>query len=89
MISNEDKQKIIDAAKKYGVSRILLFGSSAIAGKESRDIDLGVSGLPPKQFFMFYSELYFSLSKPVDLVELESKSRFANMVAEEGMPLYG
>lgn len=89
MISNIDKEKIVALAKKYKVSRILIFGSSALPERESNDIDIAVAGLPPSKFFTFYGELLFSLSKPVDVVDLENKSRFSGMIAAEGIPLYG
>ena len=89
MISEEDKLKIIDLAKKYKISKILLFGSSANPHEESNDIDLAVEGIPSSHFFKFYSELIFSLSKPVDLIDLNSSSRFNKIVASEGLLLYG
>lgn len=88
MISGADRSRIIAIAKKYGVSRVLAFGSSA-AGTEGRDIDLAVAGWHLSRFFAFYGELLFSLSKPVDLVDLENPSPFARLVGAEGIPLYG
>ena len=87
MISPQDKSRIIALAEKYRVAKILLFGSSA--HKEGQDIDLAVEGLAGAQFFKFYGELIFSLSKPVDLIDLSGKSGFVRMVAAEGVPIYG
>jgi predicted nucleotidyltransferase len=87
MISEKDKHKIMQIAKKYNVSRIILFGSS-IKSQQSSDIDLAVEGLPHKLFFKFYGEIIFSLSKPVDLVDLNQKSLFTKLIASEGIPLY-
>ena len=89
MISEKDRSKIIEIAKKYKVSKILLFGSNAISEEEGQDIDLAVEGIQASQFFKFYSELIFELSKPVDLIDLNINSRFNQMVAEEGIPIYG
>ncbi|WP_457618862.1 nucleotidyltransferase family protein [Lutibacter sp.] len=89
MISDKDKKIIIELAKKYNVKRIILFGSGSKESGENRDIDLAVEGIPEKLFFKFYSELIFNLSKPVDLVDLEKKSKFTEIITMEGTLLYG
>jgi len=45
MITESDKYKILEIAKKYKAERILLFGSS-IDNKDARDIDIAVEGIP-------------------------------------------
>ncbi len=89
MISEKDKKAILDLAKKYKVKRIILFGSALKDKIKSRDIDLAVEGIPDKLFFKFYSELIFSLSKPVDLVDLSKKSKFSEILTSEGIQIYG
>ena len=89
MISERDRQSIISIAEKYRVSRILLFGSNACETREGNDIDLAVDGIRPAEFFAFYSDLMFNLSKPVDVIDLSEDSRFHRMVASEGIPIYG
>ncbi|MDI6804304.1 MAG: hypothetical protein QME58_10740 [Bacteroidota bacterium] len=89
MISNEDKYRLFEIAKKYKVSKIYLYGSNINIGSESNDIDLGVEGVSDSLFFKFYSELIFALSKPVDLVDLKKKSLFSAIVKSEGILLYG
>ena len=88
MISKEDKYRLLEIAKKYSVSKIYLFGSNIYSEKEPKDIDLAVEGIPDSLFFKFYSELIFSLSKPVDLIDLKKKSLFNTMVTSEGSLLY-
>jgi len=75
MISEKDKKAILALAQKYKVKRVILFGSASKDKIKSRDIDLAVEGIPDKLFFKFYSELMFSLSKPVDLVDLRKKKQ--------------
>ncbi|MBA4387222.1 MAG: hypothetical protein C0404_04525 [Verrucomicrobia bacterium] len=89
MISETDKAMIVELSRKYGVRRVLLFGSAARQSGESRDIDLAVEGLAADQFFKFYGELIRQLSKPVDLVALERKTMFTTLISREGVPLYG
>ena len=89
MISNEDKYRLLEIAKKYKVSKIYLFGSNLDHEGESKDIDLAVEGVPDSLFFKFYSELIFSLSKPVDLIDLKRETILNTMVKSEGILLYG
>jgi len=89
MISEIDKKAILDIAVKYEITRLLLFGSSLESNRDSHDIDLAVEGLPEDKFFKFYSELIFSLSKPVDLIDIGKESRFRDAIVRESVPLYG
>ncbi len=88
MIADRDRQIIEETAAKYHVKRVILFGSSLSPDKESRDIDIGVDGFEEKDFFAFYGELMCALSKPVDVVDLSTKSRFVELIQREGVPLY-
>jgi predicted nucleotidyltransferase len=89
MIAEQDKNAISLLARQYGVHKIFLFGSSAEGQKEARDIDLGVIGIEPRQFFKFYGDLMFRLSKPVDLIDLSKDTKFNALVKREGIPIYG
>ena len=88
MILPKDREAITQLAEKYRVTRLLLFGSSTHPPRQARDIDLAVEGLPPEDFFSFYGDLLFSVSKPVDLVDLSQDSKFTRIVRREGLPLY-
>lgn len=89
MLTEKDKNAILLLARQYGVHKILLFGSSTEGQKEAGDIDLGVIGIEPRQFFEFYGDLMFRLSKPVDLVDLSKDTKFNALVKREGIPIYG
>jgi predicted nucleotidyltransferase len=87
MITEQDKASIQAIARKYQVSKVLLFGSSLSANVESRDIDIAIEGLADKDYFAFYGELICALSKPVDVIDLSKRSKFVDMVLREGVPL--
>ena len=89
MISNEDKIKLFEIAKRYSVEKLYLFGSNLDTSREANDIDLAVEGIADNVFFKFYGELIFSLSKPVDLIDLKKKSLLNDMVRSEGILIYG
>jgi len=88
MITQADEQAIRSVCRKYGVKRALLFGSSLDTTREARDIDLAVEGVAPRDFFRFYGDLMFAVSKPVDVVDLSGRSKFLDLVRREGVPVY-
>jgi len=89
MITEKDISIIQETSKKYKVKRVLLFGSSLDQKRASNDIDIGVEGLFPKDFFKFYGDLLLKLSKPIDIIDLDGSSKFINLVKKEGKLLYG
>ena len=89
MITETDKHKILEIAKKYKAERVFLFGSSIDDNEDARDIDIAVEGIPYSVYFKFCSELIFGLSKPVDVIDLKTKSRFNELIISEGIPIYG
>jgi len=88
MISQEDKKKILELAKKYNISKILLFGSATYKD-DYHDIDIAVKGLKPEWFFKFYGEIILKLSKPIDLIDLDDNNSFVNLINKEGIKIYG
>lgn len=88
MINEKDKKTIEHIARKYRASRVLLFGSSLLSTQESRDIDIAVEGIEDKDFYAFYGELIYSLSKPVDVIDLSKKTKFIELILKEGIPIY-
>ncbi len=89
MITEQDKKTIQEISKKYRAKRVLLFGSSVDSAQESRDIDIAVEGVLPKDFFRYYGELLFALTKPVDIVDLSGTSKFISLIKQEGIFIYG
>ena len=89
MITETDKTRIVELSRKYGVKRVLLFGSAARVEGDPNDIDLGVAGISDHLFFKFYGDMMRCLSKPVDLIDLDDGSSFSRLVLREGIALYG
>jgi predicted nucleotidyltransferase len=89
MIADSDKKIIHDISRRYHAKRVLLFGSSIDPKRESHDIDIAVEGISPKDFFKYYGDLIFSLSKPVDVIDIKGKSKFISLILREGSLLYG
>jgi predicted nucleotidyltransferase len=89
MLDTQDKKILFSFAEQFGVTEIYLFGSSLNDPKNARDIDLAVKGLTPFAFFTFYGKLLRRLSKPVDMVNLSSPSRFSNFIRSHAIKIYG
>jgi len=88
MIADRDRRIIEEMAVKYHAKRVILFGSCLSSQGESRDIDIAVEGIAEEDFFTFYGDLLCALSKPVDVVDLSAKSRFGELIRQEGLPIY-
>jgi predicted nucleotidyltransferase len=88
MLSDSDRAVIEMLARKYGVKRVLLFGSSLLSGDSAQDIDLGVSGVSAADYYTFCGELMFEAGKPVDVVNLDKDSKFTRLIIKEGVPIY-
>jgi len=89
MLSEIDKQIIVDTARKYNVPAIYLFGSSLNDETIAHDIDLGVLGISPGLFIEFYTELFKKLPKPVDLIDLSKPAFFNKLILRDGIRVYG
>jgi predicted nucleotidyltransferase len=89
MISKSDKRTIREVSEKFRAKRVLLFGSSLDDTRESRDIDIAVEGISPSDFFKYYGELMLKLSKPIDVIDLSRRSKFTELIQQEGVILYG
>lgn len=87
LLENE-KDMIIQYAKKYKVGKVILFGS-AKEKPDYSDIDIGVKGLAPALFFDFCWELYRDLPKPVDIIDLTNDCSFNKLIERDGLVLYG
>lgn len=89
MLNKKEREIIIQCAKKYKVSSVLLFGSSIEKETKANDIDLGVKGIKPGLFFKFYGELFRFLPRPVDIIDLdEMDNYFTKRILEGGKIIY-
>lgn len=90
MIPKEDLDRAIAIAKKYGVGKIYLIGSSLYKDPSKiNDYDFAVAEIPAGNFFMFYGELLRSMTKNVDVIDLSGeKTKFKSIVMREGKLVY-
>jgi predicted nucleotidyltransferase len=88
---NEEQEiisKIIEIAKEFGVTKLILFGSATQSFKVARDIDLACDGLYDKRFFSFGAKLEDVLKKSVDLIPLNPRNSFIDEIVNTGKLIY-
>jgi predicted nucleotidyltransferase len=89
MVSQNDIETIKELSSKYNVGKVILFGSSLDPQRQSKDIDLAIEGVAPKDYYRYCGELMMALTKPVDIVDLSVSCKFIDIIIEEGVVLYG
>jgi predicted nucleotidyltransferase len=75
--------------REAGATGVYVFGSAGderemLPGREPRDIDLAVEGLPPEAFVRTVGRLLAELRFPVDLVDLDRPTPLAQRLRERG-----
>jgi predicted nucleotidyltransferase len=90
MIPRHELDKAVEIAKKYGIGKLFLIGSSLYREpKDVNDYDFAVEDVPSGIFFKFYGELFRTLSKNVDLIDLSGEmTKFKEIVLREGKLIY-
>ncbi len=83
----KDMNTICESAQRYRVKKLMLFGSM-LSRQSANDIDLAVSGLSGRSFFQFHADLDGTLSLPVDMIDLDVKSPFVDLVEITGKVIY-
>ena len=84
-VYERDIRHAVKILQEEGCSEIFIFGSAAKGqvGKDS-DLDFAVRGCPRGRFFSLIGRLLFELDHPVDLVDLDKQSAFAEYLQKEG-----
>ena len=68
---NSELAKIVKISKDFGAEKVFLFGSCLDNAKKANDIDIAVSGIPPKEFFRYYANVSMEVKEEVDIVDLD------------------
>jgi predicted nucleotidyltransferase len=87
-MTTRERDGVIKAAKLFielGASGVFVFGS-AVRGelRSDSDIDMAVSGLPPRVYFSAVSLASDLVGRPVDLVDLDDESRLVRYLRGSG-----
>jgi predicted nucleotidyltransferase len=81
----EDIEKATYLLKNAGSRSVYLFGSM-VTGKirENSDIDIGIKGLPPEDFFKVYAKLYMGFENEIDLVDFDDNNEMFSLLERLG-----
>ena len=71
--------------REAGATEVFLFGSAA-EGKLRRDsdLDLAVRGMPPEKFYRAMGLATRSISRDLDLIDLDEENLFTDYLQREG-----
>ena len=80
-----DIKKAAYLLKSEGCKSVFLFGSMVTGNiHQSSDIDIGITGLPPKKFFRVSASLDREITNKIDLVDFDLNSGFYDLLASLG-----
>jgi predicted nucleotidyltransferase len=87
-MTTREQDAVAKAAKLFiglGASQVFVFGS-AIKGqlRPASDIDMAVSGLPPRVYFSAISQASDLIGRPVDLVDLDDDTGLVRYLRDSG-----
>lgn len=80
-------EKIIDFAKRYGATRLILFGSALDKPENARDIDIACDGIQGWKLYEMAARLENELGASLDIVPLSPPNRFTRLIEAKGKNL--
>lgn len=80
-------KKIVDLAKQYGATRLILFGSALERPEDARDIDIACDGIQGWKLYEMAARLEEELVAPLDIVPLSPPTNFTRLIEAKGKPL--
>jgi uncharacterized protein len=80
--------KMIEIAKQFGATKVLLFGSALDDPENANDLDIGVLGVHDNKFFLFGGILNEILKINVDVIPLNTVLPFVDYIKKHGQYLY-
>ena len=83
----ERLNKAVETAREYGATELILFGSALDPTVEPRDLDFACRGVRGWDLFGLGAALEERLRLPVDLVPLDSPTRFGRWIEAHGRKL--
>jgi predicted nucleotidyltransferase len=84
VVQQKQIERAIALAKAYGATRLILFGSAAIAPDRARDLDLACDGVSGWKLYELGARLEEELRIPLDLVPLSPPNRFTRLIEKRG-----
>lgn len=81
--------KIVGISKKFGVEKVLLFGSCLEDAETAHDIDIAVVGIEPRDFFKYYGKVSMAIDDEVDIFDLDDiREHLYKRILSKGRIIY-
>jgi predicted nucleotidyltransferase len=80
-------QRIVDLAKTYGATRLILFGSTVKTPRTARDVDIACDGMPGWKLYELAARIEDELESPLDIIPLRPATRITMKIEKEGKVL--
>ena len=79
--------KIVQLARTYGATRLIIFGSAIDTPQTARDIDVACDGVPGWTLFEMAAEMEDELDILLDIIPLTPVTRFTQNIEKRGKVL--
>ncbi len=76
--------KIVQLARIYGATRLILFGSALETPQTARDFDIACDGVPGWKLFELAAKIEDELEIPSDIIPLTPANRFTRNIEKKG-----
>lgn len=80
-------KRIMELAKSYGATRLILFGSALDMPKKAKDIVLACDGIPGWKLYEFAARVEDELKLSLDVIALSPQTRFTRYIEKKGKVL--
>jgi predicted nucleotidyltransferase len=87
-ITRENLDMVTNILRRYGATRVVIFGSALESPAEARDLDLAVDGIQGWDLYRAGAEAERVLGIHLDLIPLAPPSRFTRYIERKGRVLY-
>jgi len=87
IIDEKRINRIVELAKSFGATRLIIFGSSTDLPEKARDIDLACDGVPGWKLFELAAKIEEELNIPLDIIPLTPSTRFTQNIERKGKVL--
>ena len=88
-ITRQHLEEATRLARRFGATRLILFGSALRNPATARDLDLAVGGIEGWALWKLAGRLERMLPVPIDVVPLEPPTTFTRRIEAEGEVLLG
>jgi uncharacterized protein len=76
--------RIVELARVYGATRLILFGSMVKTPLAARDIDIACDGVPGWKLYELAAKIEDELDVPLDIIPLQPATRLTIKIENEG-----